>query len=102
MGVIAGANPVGHSFGGYTWSSAIQFKTLLNPRTLEHVEGKITENVFDRIHDFEEEIELDAKSLMGRTLAATMFKYGDGCVYGYYHRKNRRYVLVAFPNEQPQ
>jgi hypothetical protein len=116
MGLIPGSvNPVGTSFGSYANSRAVHFKTLLSAQTLEHVEGEIKDNIFDKMRAFTEGdddkeksadpelpvLDEDAKSIDGRILAGTVFKYGDGCIYGYYRRKNRRYMLVAFPSNQP-
>jgi hypothetical protein len=115
VGVVPGSfNPVGTSFGSYTSSKAVHFKSLLNAQALDHVQGEIKDNIFDRIRTFTKgdddkeksddpnvhELEDQAKSMGGQILAETVFKYGDGCIYGYYHRKDRRYILVAFPFNQ--
>ncbi|HEX5169268.1 MAG TPA: hypothetical protein VFW11_08840 [Cyclobacteriaceae bacterium] len=83
-----------------TFTKSITFKSLLNASTFEHEkDGQISENNLERIEKYKNELGDEAKTLSGAILNEVIFGYGNSCIYGYYHRKNDRYILVRF--DQP-
>ena len=81
-------NPTMNGYNGYYISRSVQFTSLLDKNTYEHVEGEIPENAFDKIHDFIE-------SFRGAIEIKTIFKVDDAYILAYYGVKGR-YFLRQF------
>nr|WP_298922889.1 hypothetical protein [uncultured Allomuricauda sp.] len=85
------------SWGYYSYvqiKSSIFTKSLLNIKTLKHIDKKAQNNVFDRIS-------LKSKYLKNSVLKKklkleTIFKIDNFFVYGFYNKKEKSYTLMKF------
>ena len=90
-GTVPGAspNPTYHSYGTYTMTKSVHFKSLLNPIDFSFQSGEIPQNGFDKIQAFK-------KKNDSNTVAETIFKTGDVYVLGYYEKKGKKYLMYKF------
>lgn len=84
-------NPVMYSYNKYTHTRTVYFKTLMDNKNFNHLEGNIMDNPFDKIKDFEDAIDDQIKS-------ATIFKVDNYYVFGYYDSTKEKYCLRKFSN----
>lgn len=85
---------VSWSYASYNSSRSIFTKLLFNSKTLEHVDQKAKNNVFDRI-------DLKSRYLKNTLLKKkikyeSIFKMNDFFVFGYYNKKDKTYTLLRF------
>jgi len=81
------ANPMFLNYRGYTSTRATYIKCLFD-KNMNHLQGEVTDNAFDRIRDFSETV--DNKK------AETIFKFDGYYVYGYYESLSNKYFLRKF------
>ncbi len=87
--------PVSWGYYSYTTSkSSIFTKSLLNDKTLEHIDKKAQNNVFDRISL--KSSYLKNSVLKKKLRLETIFKVDDFFVYGFYNKKEKSYTLMKF------
>ena len=87
-------NPYMDSYYASGMSRAVYFKTLLNPKSLEHIQGTPKENIYKKIKKFADELSL--KDINYNT--ETVFKIENNFLFGYYIRKEKKYVVHFFEN----
>lgn len=83
-------NPVGYGYGSYANTRSVYFKSLLNPESLEHLEGYPEDNVFDRIEIYKSRRDEDLMT------AQTVFRRDKDHFFAYYDKKNKKMVIVRF------
>jgi hypothetical protein len=96
VGFVAGGisigmtfNPAMMGYNAYTRTKSVYFKSLWDPNSFEHNEGSISENAFDKIHNF-------SKPIINNIASETIFKLKGYFVYGYYSFKDKKYFLRKF------
>jgi len=87
----AGSSSHFSSFLSYTSTRSVYIKCLFDENTLDHIEGDVEENVFDKIYSFSEKKEIAEKLRL-----KTIFKYKNYLVQGSYSKKNSTYKLLRF------
>jgi hypothetical protein len=85
-------NPTMYSFISYTNSRSVYFKTLLVALSFKHIEGSITENVYEKIRNFIEDNISDI-------ISETIVKVSDYYILAYYDKSANKYYLRKFRNE---
>ena len=83
-------NTIMVGYSAYTLTRSIYFKTLLDKNTLNHIHGKVSRDVYDKIQYYDDSV-LDQ-------LAKTIFKVDDYYVFGYYIKKKKKFYLIKFTN----
>jgi hypothetical protein len=84
-------NPSMYVYNKYSYSWAVYFKSLLDKVTFDHVEGDATENVYNKIKNYEDDLNYNITS-------ETIFKVDDYYVFGYYYNFKHVYYLLKFTN----
>lgn len=82
-------NPTMYGYGKSTNTRTVYFKTLLENKSFEHVEGNVTANAFDKIRAFEKDLEKDI-------IGSTIFRFENYYLFGYYEKANKKYYLRKF------
>lgn len=94
-GIIGGAvgglvavsiSPTFSAYNSYTRTKSTYFISVFD-KGLNHLDGEVDQNVFDRISDFTE----DKKPSI-----ETVFRKNGSFIYGYFDKKEKKYDLVKF------
>lgn len=83
-------NPSFFAYNSYSHTKATHIKCYFD-EGLNHIEGEIPKNPFEKIYDYESE---NATHNAGQTI----FKYGDYSILGYHDSFDKKYQLVKFKN----
>ncbi len=82
-------NPTMYGYCTYTNTRSVYFKSLLDKLEFNHVSGDVSENVYDKIMEYED------KNVEGMT-SETIFKVDDYYVFGFYNKWDEKYYLLRF------
>lgn len=82
-------NPEMFSYGSYTTTRAVYFKSILSLSDFEHIKEASTETPYDKIKDFEESIKTTIKN-------ETLFRINESYIFGYFSKSENLYVLTKF------
>ena len=82
-------NPTMGAYQSNTTSRATYFTGVFDKTTFEHLPGEVKSFAFDNIKDFVEEDYLNISTL-------TLFPYENYFVFGYYHKKDKKYYFRKF------
>ncbi len=82
-------NPTMYGYNTYTDTRAVYFKSLFDRAGFNHVSGEVSESVYDKIKNYEEDNDEGMSS-------ETIFKVDDYYVFGYYKKWDKKYYLVKF------
>ena len=92
--VTVSFTPMMGAYNSYSHSKSVYFRSLLDPKTFNHLPGPTYNNVFDEISDYSADLET---STFGKHIRLeNIFRFQNHFVYGYYHKKNQIYYLVKF------
>ena len=86
-------NPTFFAYGGYSSSKSTHIDCLFDDN-FEHVKGRISENVFDRIKTYEEFFENDIFSK--KIKLKNLFRHNKKLYLGYLNSSDRNYHLIEF------
>jgi len=82
------STPTMHSFSSYTSTKSVYFKCLFN-KDMQHIEGDVKKNPFDKIKTFSDDTYEDLS-------IETIFKRENYFVFGYYDSVTKKYTLRKF------
>ena len=71
---------------------SIYFNLLLNPESLQNIEGKVGRTAFEKIRNYQRSNQEDR-------INETVLRVGNAYLFGYYHRWDKKYVLMQFEND---
>ncbi len=86
--VCVGYNPTFYNYGNYTSTKSTYINCLFD-QNFEHLQGDIQDNIFDRVHEFEDNLEKEPK-------AVNIFLHLDNLHYGYFDKVDKLYKLYRF------
>ncbi|MFT5827458.1 MAG: hypothetical protein ACI9AB_000405 [Urechidicola sp.] len=92
MGVSVGMfsfhqSPMTRAFNSYTLSRAVYFKTLLDPKDLNHVSNELGQSQIQKVQDFVEKYQLSDSN-------EVIYYHKNMYYIGYYIMKEERIIIV--------
>lgn len=88
-------NPTFFAYGGYSSSKSTHIDCLFD-NEFKHVIGEVSENVFDRIKNFEKAFDKKYKKLSAQLRLKNVFRHRGKLYFSYLNTKDKNYHLVEF------
>ncbi len=83
--------PLYYGYRSYTYTKSVLFKSIIDPSNFKHLAGEVSENIYDKIEDYE-------KAMGDKITMQTIVKIGADYVFGYHLKADGKYYLIQFHN----